>query len=89
LSEPVVWWLERHWSARLRVPALGTLTARAKAPDFRWLLRRVLRRLRSKLSSTPTEHVVMDATLLCTGPHSRDPQSRWTCHGGKWFRGYA
>jgi hypothetical protein len=89
LSEPVVWWLERHWSARLRVPALGTLTERAKAPDFRWLLRRVLRRLRSKLSSTPTEHVVMDATLLCTGPHSRDPQSRWTCHGGKWFRGYA
>jgi hypothetical protein len=89
LSEPVVWWLERHWSVTLRVPSLGTLTERAKRPDFRWLLRRVLRRVRSTLSSTPAELVVMDATLLCTGPHSRDNQSRWTCHGGKWFRGYA
>jgi hypothetical protein len=89
LLEAVVWWLDRHWSARLRVPSLGTLTQRAKQSDFRWLLRRVLRRLRSTLSLTPTEHVVMDSTFLCTGPHSRDPQSRWTCHGGKWFRGYA
>jgi transposase len=31
----------------------------------------------------------MDATLLLTGAYSRDPESRWTCHGGKWFRGYA
>jgi hypothetical protein len=89
LCEPVVWWLERHWSLKLRVPSLGTLTERAKRTDFRWLLRRVLRRLRDQLSSGPTEHVVMDATPLCTGPHSRDSESRWTCHNGKWFRGYA
>ena len=89
LSEPVAWWLERHWSAKLRIPSLGTLTQRAMHSDFRWLLRRVLRRLRNELSSAPTEHVAMDATMLCTGPHSRDRQSRWTCHGGKWFRGYA
>ncbi len=31
----------------------------------------------------------MDSTFLCTGPDSKDSQSRWTCHSGKWFRGYA
>jgi len=31
----------------------------------------------------------MDSTFLLTGPYSRDAESRWTCHGGKWFRGYA
>lgn len=89
LCESVVWWLERHWSMRLRVPSLNALRDRARQGDFRRLLRRVLRRLREQLSSAPTPHVVMDATLLCTGPHSKDRQSRWTCHGGKWFRGYA
>ena len=85
----VGWWMQRHWSWPLRLPSVPTLTRRAKAGDFRWLLRRVLRRLRRLLGLTPTMHVVMDATLLLTGAYSRDPQSRWTCHGGKWFRGYA
>ena len=89
LCEPVAWWLERHWSLKLRVPSLGTLTQRARQSDFRWLLRRVLRRLRSKLSSGPTHQVAMDSTFLCTGPNSNDSHSRWTCHSGKWFRGYA
>jgi len=83
------WWMHRHWSWPARLPSVPTLTRRAKAPDFRWLLRRVLRRLRRFLGLAPTAHVAMDATLLLTGAYSRDPESRWTCHGGKWFRGYA
>jgi hypothetical protein len=71
------------------LPSVPTLTRRAKATDFRWLLRKVLRRLRRLLGLAPTAHVVMDAILLLTGAYSRDRQSRWTCHGGKWFRGYA
>jgi len=31
----------------------------------------------------------MDSTFLLAGACSRDPESRWTCHAGKWFRGYA
>jgi transposase len=31
----------------------------------------------------------MDATILLTGPYSHDSHSTWTCHGGKWLRGYA
>jgi hypothetical protein len=83
------WWLHRHWSWPGRLPSVPTLTRRAKGSDFRWLLRRVLRRARSLMGLTPTAHVVMDATLMLTGAYSRDRDSRWTCHGGKWFRGYA
>jgi hypothetical protein len=88
-SGSVGWWLKRHfdWSAKL--PSVPTLTRRIKAADFRWLLRQVLRRLRRQLGFSPTAKVVMDATILNTGPYSGDPDSRWTCHGGKWFRGYA
>jgi hypothetical protein len=83
------WWMRRYWSWPTRLPSVPTLTRRAKTTDFRWLLRRVLRRLRRLLGLAPTAHVVMDATLLLTGAYSRDRHSRWTCHGGKWFRGYA
>jgi hypothetical protein len=89
LSPSVVWWFRRHWSLKLRVPSLGTLTTRARQTDFRWLLRKVLRRLRGNLADSPTAQVAMDATMLCVGPHSRDKQSGWTCHNGHWFRGYA
>jgi transposase len=85
----VGWWMRRHWYWPVHLPSVPTLTRRARAADFRWLLRRVLRRLRRLLGPAPTAHVVMDATLLLTGAYSRDPESRWTCHGGKWFRGYA
>ena len=83
------WWLRRHWHWPLGIPSLPTLTRRAKQGSFRRLLRRVLRRLRSRLARQPTGYAVIDSTLLLTGPYSRDPESRWTCHGGKWFRGYA
>ena len=83
------WWLRRHWHWPIRVPSLPTLTRRARDGTFRWLLRRVLRRLRHRLDGPPTRDVVMDSTFLLTGPYSRDPESRATCHGGKWFRGYA
>ena len=83
------WWMQRHWSWPGRLPSVPTLTRRAKATDFRWLLRKVLRRLRELLSLAPTAHVLMDGTFLLTGVYSRDRQSRWVCHGGKWFRGYA
>lgn len=83
------WWLRRHWRWQTRVPSLTTLTRRAKAPDFRWALRRLLRRLRRLLGRRPKTHLVMDSTFLLTGPYSRDQESRWSCHGGKWFRGYA
>ena len=85
----VGWWMRRHWFWPLPLPSVPTLTRRARATDFRWLLRRVLRRLRRFLGLAPTSHVAMDATLLLTGAWSRDPESRWTCHNGKWFRGYA
>jgi len=88
-SGPAGWWLRRHWNWPGRVPSLPTLTRRARQPDFRWLLRGVLRKVRAWRARHPTRIVVMDATLLLTGPYSGDPQSRWTCHGGKWFRGYA
>lgn len=83
------WWLRRHWRGPGKIPSVATLTRRARAPDFRWLLRRLLRRLRRWLGRHCGERVVMDSTLLLTGPYSRDPESRWTCHGGKWFKGYA
>lgn len=88
-SSSTGWWLRRHWHWPSRVPSVPTLTRRAKQPGFRGLLRRVLRRLRRLLARQPTSFTVMDSTVLLTGPYSRDPDSRWTCHGGKWFRGYA
>lgn len=89
ISPPVAWWRERYWSWPGLIPTDSTLSRRGKQSDCRWLLRRVLRRLRRLLGLHPTRHVALDATLLLTGAYSRDPESRWTCHGGKWFRGYA
>ena len=86
---PSGWWLRRHWTWLGRVPSVPTLTRRAREPDFRWLLRAVLRRVRAWQARHPARIVAMDATLLLTGPYSGDPESRWTCHGDKWFRGYA
>jgi len=83
------WWLRRHWRWRVKVPSVATLTRRARAPDFRRLLRALLRRLRRLLWDRPGARVVMDSTFLLTGPHSRDRESCWSCHGGRWFRGYA
>ena len=83
------WWLRRHWDWSVKVPSVATLTRRAKATDFRWLLRRLLHRLRGWLRRRPGMCVVIDSTFLLTGSYSRDAESRWTCHGGKWFRGYA
>lgn len=83
------WWLRRHWRWRSRIPSVATLTRRAKAPDFRALLRLVLRRLRRWFKCAGPSRVVMDSTFLLTGSYSRDRDSRWSCHGGKWFRGYA
>ena len=83
------WWLRRYWRWPSRVPSVATLTRRARASDFRRLLRALLRRLRGRHREGPAARVVMDSTFLLTGAHSRDGQSRWTCHGGKWFRGYA
>jgi len=89
ISPAVAWWRGRHWAWPGRIPSDATLSRRSRQSDCRWLLRRVLRRLRRLLGLHPTAHVAMDATLLLTGAYSRDPESRWTCHGGKWFRGYA
>jgi hypothetical protein len=89
LSPPVSWWLKRYWAWPGAIASVSTLSRRAQQADFHWLLRRVLRRLRRALGLQATGHVVLDATLLLTGTYSRDPESRWTCHGGKWFRGYA
>jgi len=86
---PVGWWLERHWDWAAKLPSVPTLTRRIKTADFRWLLRRILQQLRRQLGFHPTAKVIMDATLLNTGPYSGDPDSRWTCRCGKWFRGYA
>jgi transposase len=83
------WWLRRHWSWPAKVPSLPTLTRRAREPDFRRLLRQILHRMMRRLRRQSAARVVMDATILCTGAYSRDPESRWTCRGGKWFRGYA
>ena len=83
------WWLRRHWSWPARVPSLPTLTRRAREPDFRRLLRQILHRLIRRLRRQSATRAVIDATILCTGAYSRDPESRWTCRGGKWFRGYA
>ena len=83
------WWLRRHWHWPKHLPSIATLTRRARAPDFRWALRKLLQRLRRWLRCKPKTFVVMDSTFLLTGPYSRDSQSRWTCHGGKWFKGYA
>jgi len=83
------WWLRRHWRWRTRIPSVATLTRRAKGADFRWALRRLMRRLRRLVGRRKTARLVMDSTFLLTGPYSRDADSRWTCHGGKWFRGYA
>jgi hypothetical protein len=89
ISPAAVWWRERHWAWPGLIPSNSTLSRRGRQGDCRWLLRRVLRRLRRLLGLHPTAHVALDATLLLTGAYSRDPESRWTCHGGKWFRGYA
>lgn len=83
------WWLRRHWCWAGKVPSVATLTRRAQSPDFRQALRALLRRVRGWLRRRPHSRVVMDSTFLLTGSYSRDPESRWTCHGGKWFRGYA
>jgi hypothetical protein len=88
-SGPAGWWLRRHWDWPAKIPSVPTLTRRARQPDFRWLLRSVLRKVRAWLARRPSRTAIMDATLLFTGPYSRDDDSRWTCHGGKWFRGYA
>lgn len=89
----VGWWLRRHWQWPRRLPSVATLTRRARATDFRRLLRRLMRRLmrrvRAWLGRRPSRCLVLDSTFLLTGPYSRDAESRWTCHGGKWFRGYA
>ena len=90
LSQPAAReWLRRHWPWPWRLPSLSTLTRRAKTGSFRRLLRRVVRRLRRRLARHPADVVVLDATPLCTGPQSRDPESTWTRHGETWFRGYA
>lgn len=89
IAPPVVWWRRRYWAWPGAVPTGSTLSRRSRQSDCRGLLRRVLRRLRRCLGLHPTAHVALDATLLLTGAYSRDPESRWTCHGGKWFRGYA
>ena len=83
------WWLRRHWRWPRRIPSVATLTRRARAPDFAAVLRHLLRRLRRRLGQKPRARVLMDSTFLLTGPYSRDAESRWTCHGGKWFLGYA
>jgi hypothetical protein len=83
------WWLRRHWSWPDRVPSVATLTRRAQKPDFRWMLRGLLRKVRAWQAQHPSRLAIMDATLLLTGVHSKDAESRWTCHGGRWFRGYA
>lgn len=83
------WWLRRHWRWPMRLPSVPTLTRRAKRPAFRRLLRKVLDRLRRRLAKDLTGAVVIDSTFLCVGPGSRDPDSRWSCHGGRWFHGYA
>jgi len=85
----VGWWMKRYWFWPAKVPSVPTLTRRAKEPDFRRLLRQVLRRLMRNIGRQFSSGVVMDATILCTGAYSRDPESRWTCRCGKWFRGYA
>ena len=89
VSPAVVWWRQRHWAWPGQIPSNSTLSRRSRQEDCRWLLRRVLRRLRRMLGLHPTAHVALDATLLLTGAYSRDPESRWTCHGGRWYRGYA
>lgn len=89
IAPPVVWWRRRYGAWPGRVPTDSTLSRRVRQSDCRELLRRVLRRLRRCLGLHPTAHVALDATLLLTGAYSRDPESRWTCHGGRWFRGYA
>jgi len=83
------WWLRRHWFWPARVPSLPTLTRRARATDFRWLLRQVIQGLRRRLHMRLGSCVFMDSTILSTGFYSHDPDSKWTCHNGKWFRGYA
>ena len=83
------WWLRRYWQWPRKIPSLSTLTRRARSPDFRRLLRYLLWRLRRWLAKRPPARTVMDSTFLLTGAYSRDPESRWVCHGGKWFRGYA
>jgi len=85
----VGWWMKRYWFWPAKVPSLPTLTRRAREPDFRRLLREVLHRLIKRLHRRSASRVVMDATILCTGAYSSDPESRWTCRSGKWFRGYA
>jgi hypothetical protein len=89
LSPPVIWWRERHWGWPGAVPSDATLSRRGRRSECRWLLRRVLRRLRRLLGLCPTSHVALDATLLLIGAYGRDPESGWTCHGGQWFHGYA
>jgi hypothetical protein len=86
---PTSWWLRTCGMFAPALASVSTLTRRARSGDFRWLIRYVLRRLRRPLSLHPTPHVVIDGTLMLTGAYSRDAESRWTCHGGKWFRGYA
>jgi transposase len=85
----VGWWLRRHWGWRDRIPSVPTLCRRAQQTEFRKLLRQVLHNFRRRLSAKPAAHVMMDSTFLLTGANSHDPESRWACHGGKWFRGYA
>jgi len=89
LSRAAGWWLRRHWHWDCRLPSVATLSRRVRAPDFRRALRELLRRLRRGLGRRPTAQAAMDSTFLLTGPYSHDADSRWTCHGGKWFRGYA
>lgn len=83
------WWLRRHWFWPTRIPSLPTLTRRVRATDFRRLLREVLQRLRQRLHVRLGRYVFMDSTIVSTGFYRHDPESKWTCHGGKWFRGYA
>jgi len=88
-ATPVRWWLRRYWSIPAKIPSDSTLSRRSQTTEFRRLLRRVLRQTRRTLGLPSGRHVVLDATLLLTGAYSGDAQSRWTCHGGKWYRGYA
>jgi IS5 family transposase len=83
------WWLRRHFHWRWPIPSLATLSRRAKKPAFRQVLLEVLERCRSPVLDKKVKLAFMDATILLTGFYSHDAQSTWTCHGGKWLRGYA
>jgi hypothetical protein len=56
----VEYWLKRYWHWPGLVPSVSTLSRRARDSEFRWLLRRVLKRFRRAFRLRPTAHVAMD-----------------------------